>query len=76
MCAIVGAILSGSSSDRDTCLSIIKTSSIRRRKNIGHEYGDVGKIFVHFDYACVPLFCALVVFTAIPCLTPLRSHSS
>lgn len=45
-------------------------------KKFGHEYGNVGKIFVHFYYACVPLFCALVVFTAISSFTPFRSHSS
>ena len=30
-------------------------------KTFGHEYGNVGKIFVYFDYACVPLFCALEI---------------
>ena len=45
-------------------------------KTFGHEYGNVGKIFVYFDYACVPLFCALVVFTAISCFTPFTSHSN
>lgn len=45
-------------------------------KTFGHEYGNVGKILVHFDYVCVPLFCALVVFKAISCFTSFTSHSN
>ena len=73
MC-IVGAILSGSSSrhmsvyPQDIFYPVTKT--------FGHEYGNVGKILVHFDYVCVPLFCALVGFKAISCFTHFTFHSN